>query len=130
MILGYTSTSAAMLDLDDVTLTRTKSIAQRLIGRFHLEGFLVVRSSVKHYHVIFNRPLTWRMVLRVIFAVDVCRKRYHNHFSWAEMQAIKGAATIRLGPKGRKKSPRPVFRAGLQDKEIKSYLTLRKSLHV
>lgn len=119
-----------MLDLDNVTLTRTKDIAHRLIRRFDLGGFLVVRSSSKHYHVIFNKPLSWRMVLRVIFAVDVCRKRYHNHFSWAEMQAIKGAATIRLGPKGRKKAPRPIFRAGQQDKEIKSYLTLRKSLGI
>lgn len=128
MILGYTTAKAAVLDLDNTTLANAKEIAQGLTGRFNLEGFLVLRSSRKNYHVVFNKPLSWRIALQVIFAAGPCRKRWQGHFSWAELQAIKGAATLRIGPKGRKRPPRPVFKAGKQDKEIKDYLSLRNAL--
>jgi hypothetical protein len=129
MILGYTSTTTAMLDMDRCTLSYVKKTTRTLDSRFHLEGYIILKSSTFDYHVIFNRPLTWGMALRVIFASPPCRKRYHNHFSWAEMQAIKGAATLRLGPKGRKHPPRPVFTSGLQDKEISRYLSLRRQFN-
>lgn len=130
MIIGYTTTKAATLDLDNTHLPEAKKIAQILLSQFKLEGFLILRSSQKSYHVIFNKPLTWRVALQVIFSAEPCRKRYHNRLSWAEMQAKKGAATLRIGPKCRKKSPYSVFKVGKQDKEIKDYLKLKKKLGI
>ena len=49
--------------------------------------------------------------------------RSHNSGlrKWQLMQCRKGSSTLRVGPKGRKPSPRVVYREGKQDVEIASY---------
>lgn len=125
--LGYTSVSTAMLDLDDCTFRTAFRWAEDLDRRFDLEGFMILQSSHRDYHVVFNRRLIWRDVLRVIFACRLCTKRWGGRFSWAEMQAIKGAATLRISNKGRKPTPKIVHRQGWQNHEVRRYLSVRRA---
>lgn len=45
---------------------------------------------------------------------------------WFHMQCIKEESTLRVSPKGKKPSPRIVYRYGEQEKEIKTFLLYRK----
>jgi len=45
------------------------------------------------------------------------------------MQAIKDSSTLRVGEKFRKPSPRIVFRYGKQDRQIKEFLEMRKTIY-
>jgi len=45
------------------------------------------------------------------------------------MQAIKESSTVRVGKKLRKPSPRIVYRYGKQDKQIKEFLEMRKTIN-
>lgn len=44
---------------------------------------------------------------------------------WFLMQCIKNGSTLRVSPKGRKPSPRIVYRKGEQDCQIAEYLEWR-----
>lgn len=128
MIVGYTSNHTAMLDLDGLNIDDVKVVAYRMMHRFKLNGYLILKSSVDGWHVIFDKRLSWKNVLRVIFAVPPCRRRWHGHFSWAELQAIKGFATLRIGNKSHKRPPRIIESYGSQDGQIAEYLLCRKKL--
>jgi hypothetical protein len=127
-VIGFTSSSTAMLDLDGVTLRRAKEIADGLLDRFDLGGYVILQSSYRNYHVIFSRRLSWKRALQVMFSVPECRRRSNGKLSWAELQAIKGAATLRISNKGRKSPPREVYRKGKQNGEITRYWAIRRAL--
>ena len=42
------------------------------------------------------------------------------------MQCIKQSSTLRVGPKGKKHSPRVVYREGEQEGQIAEFLKMRK----
>lgn len=130
MIVGYTSDRTAMLDLDELNIDEVKVLAYRMMHRFKLDGYLILKSSCDGWHVVFDRRLSWKNVLRVIFAAPPCRRRWHAHFSWAELQAIKGFATLRIGNKSHKRSPRIIEGYGSQDGQIEEYLQCRKQLKI
>jgi hypothetical protein len=44
------------------------------------------------------------------------------------MQVIKESSTLRVGPKFRKPSPRIVYRFGKQDRQIREFLEMRKTI--
>lgn len=122
--LGYTSGCTAMLDLDNITKSQARRHAQKLMSRFNLKGYLLLQSSEYSHHVVFDRKLDWRTALRVMFACPPCRKRYKRHFSWAEMQAIKGYATLRIGNKDRKHPPKIIEFVGSRRDRIAAYLQM------
>jgi hypothetical protein len=124
-VWGYTSITTPMLDLDNCAYRQALHWARTLDKRFNLKGFIIMRSSAKNYHVIFDRRMPWRDVLRVIFSCPLCRRRSRGRLSWAELQAIKGAATLRISNKGRKGPPKIVYRYGSQSHEIKRYFRVR-----
>lgn len=128
MIVGYTSDHTAMLDLDGLSGNEVKELVDKLLARFKLRGYLILKSSLDGWHVVFDKRLSWKNVLRVIFAVPPCRRRWHGHLSWAELQAIKGFATLRIGNKSHKRSPRMVDAYGSQDGQIAKYLLCRKQV--
>lgn len=130
MIVGYTSDHTAMLDLDGVTRNEAIGLADKLLERFKLGGYIILKSSCDGWHVVFNRRLSWKNALRVIFAAPPCRRRWHRHLSWAEMQAIKGFATLRIGNKGHKRAPRIMGSAGSGGRQIAEYLLCRKKLQM
>lgn len=130
MIVGYTSDHTAMLDLDGVTRLEAIRLVNGLMKRFRLQGYVLLKSSCDGWHIVFDRRLSWKNVLRVIFAAPPCRRRWGGHLSWAELQAVKGFATLRIGGKGHKRSPRIMEYRGSQNCEISEYLICRKKMQM
>ena len=132
-VLGYSDTSTVMDDLDNVTFKTAKWLAFKALrwfkhdhqGKIDLEGFIILRSSPKHYHLVFNAPVSWSKNLHII-AWIAQRIKNRSLNAYVIMQCIKESSTLRLGFKGDKPSPRIVFRYGKQDKQIKSFLKYRR----
>lgn len=137
--LGITDKSTVKLDLDNVSYKTAKYWAFKIYKLFKsksqtkwtpntkikLEGFLIVKSSPKHYHIIYNRSVEWLENLNVVAWTSLLS---HNVelMKWLVMQIIKGSSTLRIGKKSDKPAPRIVFRYGKQDGEIKAYLKFRR----
>lgn len=117
--VGFVASRGVMLDLDHTTLSSSKSLAEALCKRYKLEGYIIVRSSPKNYHIIFNhKNISWRKTLQIIFSVT-------KAIPWAIHQAYHGNMTLRISPKNNH-FPDVVYRKGKQDKLVKEYLkTLR-----
>lgn len=125
-VLGLTDRSTVMLDFDKTSFKTVQYYAFRIMRWFRLEGFIILKSSRKCYHVVFDRKVTWRKNMRVIawacfisgFNVPLMR--------WFVMQCIKGEPTLRVGVKGSKPKPRVVYRFGCQDSGTKEFLKFRR----
>jgi hypothetical protein len=124
-MLGYTDKSTVKLDFDDVSFKFVKYWAHRAMNWFRLRGFVILKSSKNHYHVVFDRSVTWKKNGHVMAWVCL-ESRNEGLKRWFLMQCIKESSTLRVSPKGAKVSPRIVFRNGKQDKEIKNFLLWRK----
>ncbi|MEM2999766.1 MAG: hypothetical protein QXX34_04485 [Candidatus Bathyarchaeia archaeon] len=130
VILGFSCSNAVMADLDNIPFSLAKQIAERAVKRFRLGGFLILKSSEKHYHLVFDKPCRWSKVFRVISWIAIM-SRQPEAWKYVCMQAIKGCCTLQVSPKplspqGVKPSPRLVYRYGNQENMIKEYLALRK----
>ena len=114
-----------MLDFDDASFRTVRFWARRAMNWFKLWGFLILKSSERCYHVVFDRPVSWSENMHVVAWVAL-----HSHNrglnTWHKMQCIKEASTLRVSPKGEKPSPRIVYREGEQDRQIRKYLEYRK----
>jgi 3-deoxy-D-arabino-heptulosonate 7-phosphate (DAHP) synthase len=51
----FNTDRSIMLDLDNMTFRSALRTAETLLKQYRLEGFLLIRSSPKNYHVVFNR---------------------------------------------------------------------------
>lgn len=117
--IGFVSNKGIMLDLDDISFLGTKTLAEALTKRYKLEGYLIMKSSKKHYHVIFNRKnLSWKTTLKIIFSVN-------KALNWAIQQAKHGNMTLRISQKNGVK-PEIILKKGKTDKLIKEYLETYK----
>jgi hypothetical protein len=122
---GLTSSETVMLDFDDLGYSEVKYWAFSILKKFRLGGFVILQSSERHYHIIFDRKLTYAKCVSVI--ADVCLYAKSESLSrWFYLQCIKGEFTLRVSAKGKKPSPKIVFRYGKQDKEIKEFLQYRQ----
>ena len=65
-ILGYTDTETVKLDFDDTTFRTVRYWALRTMRWFKLNGFLILKSSVNCYHVVFDRTVSWSENLRIV----------------------------------------------------------------
>jgi len=126
-LLGYSSTETVMLDMDDTSLDFVKFWARKVMRFFKLQGFLILSSSSHCFHVVFNRTVSWRENMQIVAWTAL---RCHNEGlrRWQLMQCRKGSNTLRVGPKGRKPSPKIVYKEGRQDKEIKNYYEFREMI--
>jgi len=70
--IGFNTDRGLMLDLDNMKLCKALRIAETLLERYKLEGFLLIRSSHKNYHVVFNRYLCWRTITKILFSLHEC----------------------------------------------------------
>jgi len=124
-ILGVTDDETVMLDFDNISFKWVKYWAMRACEWFKLEGFIILKSSDKCYHVVFNRKVSWSENMRIVAWVSLLS---HNRglTKWFLMQCIKGASTLRVSPKRDKPVPRVVFRYGSQDNQIAEFLAYRK----
>jgi len=126
-VLGYSDKSTVKLDFDDTLFKTVKYWALRAMNWFKLRGFIILRSSKNHYHVVFDRSVTWERNMYVVawIALESKNSKLQRYLT---MQCIKESSTLRISTKGEKPSPRIVFRYGKHDQEIKSFLQRRKSL--
>lgn len=124
-VLGFTDAETVKLDLDDKSFKSAKYWALKAMKRFRLDGFIILRSSKKHYHVVFDRHVSWEDNLSVVGWVAVL-PRSVAMFRWLAMQCIKKSSTLRVIPTGDKPSPRVVHRCGKQDHQIRNFLKHRK----
>jgi hypothetical protein len=106
------------LNFDGVTFKTVKYWAERACSWFKLEGFIILKSSEKHYHVVFNRSVTWVKNVHIINWVAI-ESQIGKLKDYALMQGIKESSTLRISQKGEKPSPKIVYRYGNQDGEIK-----------
>jgi len=126
-ILGYSDTETVMLDLDDTAFRVVKYWALRTMKWFKLGGFIILKSSEKCYHVVYNRKVSWSENMRIVAWVALL-SRIEKLKKWFLMQCIKESSTLRVSPKRTKSSPRIVYRHGRQDEQIRSFLRYRRKI--
>jgi len=124
-ILGITDDETVMLDFDNTSFKWVKYWAMRACGWFKLEGFIILKSSEKNYHVVFNRKVSWSENMRIVAWISLL-SRNKGLTKWFLMQCIKGASTLRVSPKKDKPVPRVVFRYGSQGNGVAEFLAYRK----
>ena len=124
-IVGCTDTNTVLLDFDNEDFKTVLHWASRTIKRFKLGGFLILKSSERNYHVVFNREVDWGENMRVVAWVALLS---HNKGleRWHRMQCIKMGSTLRISPKEGKPSPRIVYREGREDDRIADFLRFRR----
>lgn len=109
------------LDLDGIGFKKVCDTGKRICRKFRLEGYYILRSSRGNYHVVFNRPVTWHLNVRVMAAACYICKFKPSLMKWFIMQCIKRSSTLRLGKKKKRSIPKIVFRYGLEDKRLTVY---------
>jgi len=118
--IGFNTDRGLMLDLDNMKFRKALWIAETLLKRHRLEGFLLIRSSKKNYHLVFNRYLSWRTVTKILFSLYECVR-------WAVFQMKEGQLTLRISKKNDKDKPRILLKVGKTDKLIEEYLRVYKA---
>ena len=126
-ILGYTDTETVKLDFDDTTFKNVKYWAERTLKWFKLGGYIILKSSKKSYHVIFNKTVSWTQNLKVVAWVAL-HAQNRGLVKWLLMQCIKKSSTVRISNKNKKSPPRLVYSHGKQDKQIQEFLEYRKHI--
>jgi hypothetical protein len=115
------------LDFDDTPFKTVTHWTERAYSWFKLDRFDIFKSSKNHYHVVFDRRVTWKTNIRVMRWVAML-SQIGKLKDYVLKQGIKGSSTLRVGPKGEKPSPRIVYRFGEQDGEISNFLKKRKEI--
>jgi len=116
-----------MLDFDYTDLETVKHWSKRAMRFFKLGGFLVLRSSKKCYHVIFDKKVSWSENLSITGRI-VLMTHHRLLQKWHLMQCIKQSMTIRVSSKGYKPSPRIVYREDRQNGQIREFLHYRSKI--
>lgn len=126
-LLGFQDKQTVKIDCDGWPFKKVKYWAGRTMEWFKLGGYLIAKSSEKHYHIVFNRFVTWSKNLSIINWVAQ-QSKSRKLDGYCIMQAIKENSTLRISKKQGKPTPIIVFRYGKQDKGIKKYLQCREEL--
>ena len=90
-------------------------MAETLLKEYRLQGYLLVRSSLRSYHVVFNRYLSWKKITEILFSRYECSR-------YAVQQMQNGHLTLRISPKNGKNKPEILLTFGKTDKLIRDYL--------
>ncbi|MEM3590999.1 MAG: hypothetical protein QW702_02730 [Candidatus Bathyarchaeia archaeon] len=131
-IVGLTLRNIVMVDLDGMPLEKVKELADLVLKRFKLGGYVILESSQGNYHVVFNRPFRyWSKVYKIMAWIAIMSGN-PNVYKWVCMQLIKEAETLRLSPKPTKEGfrhiPMVVCRVGRQDLGIRVYFNAREKI--
>ena len=114
-VIGFMTNKGVILDLDNMKFKKARWLARTLCKQYKLEGYLLIKSSEKNYHVVFNRYLSWRTITKIIF-------RQYEALRWAVFQMQSGYLTLRISKKNGENKPKILLKVGKQDKLIKDYL--------
>lgn len=126
-ILGYSDTETVKLDFDDTTFRNVKYWANRALVWFKLGGYVILRSSEKSYHVVFDKTVSWTQNMMIVAWVAL-HSQNRGLVVWFIMQAIKKSSTLRISNKLKKHSPRIVYKYGKQNTQIQEFLAYRKHI--
>jgi len=66
--IGFNTDRGVILDLDNMKYRKALRITEDLCKSYRLQGYLLVRSSSKSYHAVFNRYLSWRKLAKILFS--------------------------------------------------------------
>lgn len=113
--VAFVTVKGVLLDLDNMTYRKAKWITETLLKKYRLEGFLLIRSSRRSYHAVFNRYLSWKKITEVLFSMHECIR-------YAVQQMQNGHLALRISPKNGKNKPKILIETGKTDKLIKDYL--------
>jgi hypothetical protein len=113
--IGFTTDRGVMLDLDNMKFRKAKFIAETLVKQYKLEGFLLIKSSEKNYHVVFNRYLSWKTITKILFSL-------YEGVRYAVFQMKEGQLTLRISKKNNRDRPKILLKVGNTGKLIKDYL--------
>ncbi|KUO41359.1 MAG: hypothetical protein AVW06_04555 [Hadesarchaea archaeon DG-33-1] len=127
-IVGFTSDKIVMLDLDRMNDHTAVRICQYIVKRWKLGGYILLNSSRGNYQALFDKHTYWKNVMRILFSMVFKYRKNPKLQGWCIMQAIKGLCTLRISNKGKKAPPHIVAQVGTQNRAIKEYLEVRKSL--
>ena len=94
-ILGCSDRTTVKLDIDGELFRKVKYWAERTYKHFRLSGYVILKSSRDHYHVLFNRTVCWEENTKIMAWVAVL-SRNAGLRKWVLMQLIKGASTLRV----------------------------------
>ncbi len=123
-IVGYTDRETVKLDLDSMKLSEVKKWAKLACEVYGLSGYLILESSKDSYHVLFDDTVSWRRNVSIMAGLALITK-HTPYVTWALLQCRKGCSTLRISPKGEKKSPKIVHQGGKQSNEITNYVYFR-----
>jgi len=115
--IGFNTDRGLVLDLDNMKYRKALRITEDLCKSYRLQGYLLIKSSPKNYHVVFNRYLSWRKITKILFSRWECTR-------WAVFQMMSGQLTLRISKKNGKDKPKIVRQMGKSDKLIKDYLEI------
>jgi len=140
-ILGFFDDETVMLDFDNAPYKMVKKYACMAMNFHGLGGLMILKSSEKSYHVVFNRKVPWTENQRIMAWVSYVMCPWLrlsesseralaslNLLLYLRMQCIKQSSALRTSPNGSKSSPRIVYREGDQDNRIANYLDKRRIL--
>jgi hypothetical protein len=124
-VLGYSDISTVKVDFDDAPFKVVKYWAFRSLRWFKLRGFVILKSSERHYHLVFDKAVTWEKNLHIVawIALECGNEKVKKYLV---MQCIKESSTLRISSKQQKPSPRIAFRYGKQTGKIKNFVQMRK----
>lgn len=115
--IGFMTNRGIILDLDNMKYRKARWLTEKLLKQYKLEGYLLIQSSPKNYHVVFNKYLSWRTITKIIFS-------QYESLRWAVYQMRSGYLTIRISKKNDKNKPKIILKIGKTDKLIKEYLEI------
>jgi len=113
------------IDFDETDFKSAKYWAELTLEKFTLGGYVMLKSSKKCRHAVFDRYVSWEENLSIIAWVAVLSKSVPL-LRYLAMQCIKMSSALRVSPKGDKPSPRIVYRFGCQDHAVKDFLEFRQ----
>lgn len=106
--IAFTTNRGLTMDLDNMKFRKALRIAETLKENFKLEGFLLIKSSNKNYHVVFNRYLKWKTITKILFSIYECIR-------YAVFQMQEGRLALRVSSKNGKDRPKIVLTIGKTD---------------
>jgi hypothetical protein len=145
IVWGDWDKETVRLDFDFMPLGEVKLWAFRVCFWFRLDGFIILRSSMKDYVVkkkskvvyrylkgsylvVFDRPVRWATNVKIMNWVAL-ESGNSDLQRYVRMQCIKETSTVRISRKKGKRDkpiPRIVFRFGKQDRQIEKFLETRR----
>jgi len=114
-VVGFMTDRGLIMDLDNMTYRKVRWLARTLCREHKLEGYIIVRSSERSYHLIFNRFLTWKTITTILGKMWEAQR-------WFVFQLREGYLTLRVSTKNGKNKPKIVFKTGKTNKLIADYM--------